>query len=317
MTENGTSGDLRKQITDWLDHVLEGIKANLIESEQELEDKVRIIPSSQRARVQFNAGGSLYPTLFEHLGYIAETCEDHPVVMVVMAGRKPIKTIPDYIVKSTDGKDLAIWELKVPRENVDIDESTLQVMSYCNSPKRPIPLGVLFNGRQLRIFINPDHPGLAKYRKISDEPKEARRFDFRCSPVLSMDFEEPNQASSGRHKQAVEVLSNFSCSKLSGKAVSLARTLAEKKLKEVENGKRVRETVECLREALRSPSDEVIAAIAGAIRDWKGLDPQPQPEDAVIAWHKRRDNILVQDMEAATTKAKHRQHSSPESCRPL
>ena len=290
MVDNGSFSDLKKQLAAWLDHILEGIRKDLIASEQDVENKVRVISDKEREKALFNTGATLFPSLLELLGYSLETCDDHPVITVIQAGQKLIKTIPDYIVKSSDQKDLAIWELKAPNEDVDGNGHVAQLRSYCIDQKRQTAIGILFNGRKIRVFINPDYPGLGKYKKISDEPEKTRAFDFRCSPVLSLDLDSPKSSDKTLQKAVVDVLIGLSLAKLSGKSVVYARSLAEKKLAEGKDKERNRKIVVGLHKALSNPTDQVIAAIASVISEWDGLDSAPQTEDAVAAWHKRKDN---------------------------
>ena len=292
----------KKQIVDLLNRIVEGIEKQYITKEADLEQFVRVVPIAVRGMQELQ-GGEIKPTLLEILGYTDLTCDDHPIITFVMAGRKGVKIIPDYVVKSAEQKDLATWELKAPTEDVDSKEPIEQLMSYCSEPKRQTPIGILFNGRKLRVFINSEYPGLGKYKRISEAPTPL--FNFKRSPVLSLELDDPEPSDKVPYKLIVDNLLSLSCSSLSDGAVSCARKLAEKKLGIVRDGERDRKIVEGLQEALASPTDEMIKAIAGSIHSWKDFETPPSLDDAVRAWQKRKDNVRrSQTIEGVESQAK-------------
>ena len=301
--ENDSANDVKKQLVVWLDHVLEGIHKNHIESEHHLEAKVCIISEKDRGKALYDTGVDPTATLLELLGYTDMTCDDHPVIAFTVAGHKAVKIIPDYVTKSAEQKDLATWELKAPAEDVDSKEAVEQLMSYCREPKRQTPIGVLFNGRRLRVFVNSEYPGLGKYKKISEAA--ALLFDFRHSPVLSLELDASEPGDKSALKPVVDTFISLSRTILSDGAIIYAKRLAEKKLKDVRDGERDRKIVECLQEALASPTDEMIKAIAANIHSWKDFETPPGLDDAVRAWQKRKDNAKrSQTIEAVESQAK-------------
>ena len=288
MVDIGTASDTKKHLIEWIEHVLEGIHKNYITSESDLESKVRVLSDGNRAIARFNNSGvDPPPTLLELLGYNDVTCDDHPTITTSIKGHKAVKIIPDYIVKSIEQKDLATWELKAPAEDVDSRESVEQLMSYCLEAKRQTPIGVLFNGRKLRVYINPDYQGLGKYKKISEA--EVPLIDFRHSPVLSLDLALPELDDKKPYKQVGDTLISLSCAILSAGSVNLAKKIADKRLGEIKDEKRNAQIVLCLQEAFASPTDEILKAVTAAIHQWDGVEAPPGPDDAVRAWHNRKD----------------------------
>lgn len=304
MVDIGSASDLKKQLAEWITYTLEGIHKNFIKSESDLETKIRVLSEEDRDKARYdNRGVNPPPTLLELLGYNDVTCDDHPTVTFTIAGRKAIKIIPDYIVKSAEQKDLATWELKAPTEDIDSKESVEQLMSYCLEPKRQTPIGVLFNGRKLRVYINPDFPGLGKYKKISEA--ELSVFDFKHSPVLSLELVHPEPNDKQPYKQVSDALISLSSMCLSAGSVNHAKKMAERRLKEREDEKRNAKIVLCLQEAFASPTDEIVKAVSTAIRIWDGLETPPGPDDALRAWYNRKDKPKQsQTIEAVETLAK-------------
>ena len=301
MLTSSNSTETKRQLAEALGRIAQGIERQYIGKEADLEEFVRVVPMAVRGRQELQ-GGEIRPTLLEILGYTEITCDDHPVITFAMAGHKVIKIVPDYVVKNAEQKDLATWELKAPAEDVDGKEPIEQLMSYCSEPKRQTPIGILFNGRKLRVFINPEYPGLGKYKRISEAP--APLFNFKHSPVLSLELDDPEPGDKAPYKLFVETLTSLNCTNLSAGAVNCARKLAEKKLKDIQSKALNAKIVKCLQEALTSPTDEIIRAVAGAIHLWEGFETPPGLDDAVRAWHEKDNTKPSQTIEAVEIQAK-------------
>lgn len=145
------------------------------------------------------------------------------------------------------------------------------------------PFGVLFNGKSVRVFINPDYPSFTKYKKRSVETDQKKQINFYETPVDAADDDSSTIAA---------VLLRISAASLSDDPASVARRMANAKIQTIEKGMWAHEVSDRLRAALSEPSDEVIRAIASVDSIWEGMEKKPEPADAVIAWHRRKETLL-------------------------
>ena len=295
MIDGGAPDDTRKQLEEWLNRIQAKLQRQVLSSEKELDNYVRIVPEFERELLLEDTGGKIPPTLLEILGFSIHTCLSQPKLMTIVHGRIKWSYRPDYVVMDNQ-KDAAIWDLKAANENLDKDEYVSQITTYCHASERPSPIGILFNGSGLRVFINPDYPGLSKYKKISDEPEKTRKYNFRCNPVVSVELAD--------NMLMTDTLMRLSAKSLSGNATKVAKDLAEKKWKEINDGIRRKMIIECLMSSLSNPSDGVIEAIATVKDIWYGLEPEPTPDDAVRVWQKRKHLSATNTLKNIETNAK-------------
>ena len=277
----------KKQIVDLLDRVTEGINEQLIKSEKDLEDFVRVVSVAARKTASLR-GGKLDGTLLELLGYTLTNCDDHPYFMTIIGHTR---YSPDYVLSSGQ-KTLAILDLKAPGVSLDDREGIEQVQSYCARGDKASPIGVLFNGRSIRVFVNPDYPGFTKYKKLSIDEDPKKRINF---------YETPVEAADNDVNAVAAVLLKISVTSLSNDSASLARKMANARISSIGEKMWSHEVQDRLRSALNEPSDEVIRAVASVDTLWKGMTKGPEPAEAVIAWNRRTEApVTVASVKAAT-----------------
>ena len=278
----------KKQVVDLLSRVEEGISEALIKSEKDLEGFVHVTPTAVRRTADLKGSG-LNATLLELLGYTLESCNNHPFLLT-MAGHT--RYSPDYVLNSGQ-KVLAILDLKAPGISLDDREGIEQVQSYCARGDKASPIGVLFNGRSIRIFVNPDYPGFTRYKKLSIDEDPKKRINF---------YETPVEAADNDVNAVAAVLLKISVMSLSDDSASVARKMANAKIQTIEKGKWAHEVSDRLRAALSEPSDEVIRAVASIDSLWVGMEKGPEPADAVIAWNRRKEVPITVASVKATAK---------------
>ena len=279
----------KKQVVDLLSRVEEGISEELIKSEKDLEGFVHVTPTAVR-RTAGLKGSGLNATLLELLGYTLASCDDHPYFMTIIGHTK---YSPDYVLRSGQ-KLLAILDLKAPGISLDDGEGIEQIQSYCRARgDRTAPIGVLFNGRSVRVFINHDYPSFTKYKKLSMQTDTKKKINF---------YETPVEAADDDIGAIAAVLLKLSVASLSDDPASVARRMGNAKIQTVEEGKWTHEISDRLRAALSEPSDEVIRAIASTDSLWVGMEKGPEPADAVIAWNRRKEAPITVASVQATAK---------------
>ena len=172
----------KRQVVELVERIAEGISRQLIKSEKDLEKFIRVVPDAERELANLH-GGCLNATLLELLGYTLATCDDHPYLMTIVGHTK---YSPDYVL-STDKKVSVILDLKAPVISLDDREAIGQVQSYCARGEKSSPLGVLFNGRSVRVFINPDYQNFVEYKKRSKDLDTRKQINFYETPVDAAD----------------------------------------------------------------------------------------------------------------------------------
>ncbi len=202
------------------------------------------------------------------------------------------KYSPDYVL-GTSQKVWAVLDLKAPGISLDDQEAVGQVQSYCARGEKTSPLGVLFNGRSVRVFINPEYQGFAKYKKRSHDLDPAKQINF---------YEAPVDAADDDTSAIAQVLLKIAEVTLQENPASSARRMADAKVKNIKQGIWLREVRDRLRAALNDPSDEVVRAVASVDSIWVGMEKEPEPADAVIAWHRRKETPITVASVKATAK---------------
>lgn len=119
-----------------------------------------------------NLAGS--KTLLQALGYDnSQVYSQCPV--------KGYATVKQYFADFRVGSDSHFWvlELKSPSEKIDKPDFAGQVQDYMDGIEREhggIPLGVLFNGYEPRVFVNPNYKPLKRYaEKLRNPVKKASK----------------------------------------------------------------------------------------------------------------------------------------------
>ena len=279
----------KKQVVDLLNRIADGISRQLTKSEKDLERFVRVMSDAERDTDDLHREGKPKATLLQLLGYTLASCDDHPYFMTIIGHTR---YSPDYILNSGQ-KVLAILDLKAPGISLDDREGIEQVQSYCARGDKASPLGVLFNGRSIRIFVNPDYPGFTRYKKLSTAEDPRKRINF---------YETPVEAADNDVNAVAAVLLKISVMSLSDDSASVARKMANAKIQTIEKGKWAHEVSDRLRAALSEPSDEVIRAVASIDSLWVGMEKGPEPADAVIAWNRRKEVPITVASVKATAK---------------
>ena len=256
--------DTRKRLSEFISNLSDVINRETIQTEADLEKFVQVKSKAQLdlrealgyVKTETNA------TLLEILGYRPEDVDDHLPKRVIVG---QIRYSPDYVLKFKQ-KPFAIVDLKSPDTNIDHERWVGQIRCYCRDESAPI--GILFNGRSLRVFINTELKGLTKYDN-----------DFKGQPVAAADQHEV--------KQMVEMLLKFASMPPEANPIALARGFANKRLKESSNRKWQDTVVERVRHLLTDPSDDVLAAIAGVESAWNEIEPKPSSAELEKIWRER------------------------------
>jgi len=277
----------KKQVVDLLNRIADGISRQLTKSEKDLERFVRVMSDAERDTDDLHREGKPKATLLQLLGYTLASCDDHPYFMTIIGHTR---YSPDYILSSGQ-KALAILDLKAPGISLDDREGIEQVQSYCARGDKASPLGVLFNGRSIRVFVNPDYPGFTRYKKLSKEEDKKKRINL---------YEIPVEAADNDVNAVAAVLLKLSVASLSDNPASVARKMANARIGSIWATTRGHEVHDRLRSALNEPSDEVIRAIASVDSLWEGMPKSPEPAEAIIAWNRRTEApITVASVKAA------------------
>jgi len=232
------NGDQRKRLNDFLKNLKRVIEGEAIQSEVDLEKFFQVENQTQLTLLA-GRGYNKQPenaTLLEILGYEYSDVEDHPQKKVSIASSR---YSPDYILKR-NGKRLAIVDLKTPEVNLDRDKWAGQVCYYCHMEN--VPIGFLFNGRSLRVFVNVEFKGLTKYAAV-----------FKEQPVAEADMD--------NEKQMVDLLLKFAATHSEENPVAIARGLANQRLKELRDKAQKKDIENRLKELLASPPDEMLKAL--------------------------------------------------------
>lgn len=239
----------------------EGIECQEIQSEADIEQMFRVETDQQialwkRRGIEKSEKNS---TLLEILGYGNADIDDHPVKKNVVG---QISYAPDYILKRQQ-KMLAIVDLKAPDQDLDRERWIGQISSYCRELK--VPIGLLFNGTDLRVFINTEIKGLTKHKEL-----------FYNQPV----------ASAGTHemKQMVEILLKLSASSLEENPIMAASGFANKRRAEFRDRDRQKRIQHLLQAALTNPSSEIFSALAGLDSIWGNNEAKPSEQELASAW---------------------------------
>jgi hypothetical protein len=268
------TSNIKQLLFDYLLMLSEGIECQEIQSEADVEQMFRVETDQQlalwkRRGIEKSEKNS---TLLEILGYSSADVDDHPVKKVIVG---QISYAPDYILKCQQ-KILAIVELKAPGQNLDRDRWIGQINSYCRELK--VPIGLLFNGTDLRVFINTEIKGLTKHKEL-----------FYCQPVAS--------ARTHEMKQMVDILLKLSASSLDDNPLIVANSFASKRRSEIRDRDRQKQLQYLLKLALTNPSAEVLTALSTLDSIWGNADSKPSEQELISAWSA---------IQASSTQIKHK-----------
>lgn len=242
-----------------------GIENEVIRSEADIEQLFRVETQEQLALWELKGIERKNKTFLEMLGYSNSDIEDHPVKVVVVG---QIRYAPDYILKRQQ-KKLAIIDLKAPGQNLDRERWMGQIKSYCRELN--IPIGVLFNGTELRVFVNTDFPGLRKHRDL-----------FLDQPVASANF----QGSKGSYerKQMVDILLKFAAETLEPNPVAIANGFAKKQRELIDSRNRQKRIQNRLMSILANPSAPMFRALASVEGIWDDTEQKPSEVELIKSW---------------------------------
>ena len=229
-------------------HDVAGIQIR-IASEKDLEKFVQV--KSGEAR-----------TLLNLLGYSAFNVEDHPPKRTVI-GR--LVYAPDYVLNNEAGKALAVLDVKAPSESLEGWEE--QILSYCVAVNAP--LGMLFNGRAVQVFVNTKHKAMKRY---------ANRFPDK--PVASANSSDPSRM--------VDLLNRFAWETLAPDVIAVARKLATEKITLINKKQREQKIAASLKIVFATPPPEVLpnlfTALASADAFWSEISPKPTANELLRLW---------------------------------
>ena len=254
--------DTQHQLKAFLSTLLELIDTQAIQQENHLEQVVRVRTQQQLAILSMlSSGVESSRTLLELLGYDVADVADHPRRTIIGT----VSYEPDYLLQSGE-RPLVVLDLKAPEVSLNSDRAVSQICTYCRGVKAP--LGLLFNGSELRVFINTEYKGLTKYK------------EFSLKPVAVVD----------RHDLAgmAELLSRFNRSALFQNPLALARKLADKRWRELNDQQRQAVIRKNLREMLSNPPAALLAALPVLDGVWDDLEPKPSETEIVHAWRTQK-----------------------------
>ena len=217
-------------------------------------------------RVGLKAQGA---TLLRILGYADNTVCDQVSVDMGSAPK-----FPDYVLGYPKG--LIDLELKKPDENIDDLKWARQVLSYCIF--KEIPLGVLFNGIALRVFIN-----VRLFANNRDKNSPKYKLYFSEQPVA--------RADASNISSMVDLFYALSSEQIDGTAIAFGRRLAKKRIAEIEGGEHQRRLCERLTFILSTNPpyiDEVLKSLSLSPELWTDFERQPDPEELRRAWNSRQ-----------------------------
>jgi len=237
-----------------------GIEDQIIQREEDIVQMFRVETEQQLKLWEVQYGVQKKPTLLELLGYSSNDVDERPVKKTVVG---QISYAPDYILKRHQ-RLLAVVDLKAPGQNLDYERWVGQIVSYCRELK--VPLGLLFNGTELRVFINTEYKGLTKHKEL-----------FLHQPVASA-------GGSHERKQIVDILVKFAAASLESNPVSVANGLASKRRRELLDKARQRHIQQQLKNILADPPTSVLAAIAGVDGIWGEIGQKPGEAKLYAAW---------------------------------
>lgn len=251
MNSATANGDTRKRLAAFLTKMRGIIDGEAIQSEVDLEKFFQV---ESKAQLDLLAGMGYIKqpenaTLLEILGYEYGDVEDHPQKKVSIASSR---YSPDYILKR-NGKRLAIVDLKTPEVNLDRGKWAGQVCYYCHMEN--VPIGFLFNGRSLRVFVNVEFKGLTKYAAA-----------FKEQPVAEADMD--------NERQMIDLLLKFAATHPEENPVAIARGLANQRLKELRDKAQKKDIESRLKELLACPPDAMLEALPD-LSIWDGLTRKP------------------------------------------
>lgn len=258
--------NLKKQLKSYLENLVLGIEQGhkvagvtlQTVSESDLEKFVRV-------------GLEGDTTLLRILGYNETNVDDHPVKRVLVG---TTQYSPDYIMRRQQ-KHLAVLDLKRPEEDLNNKLWAWQVLSYCEQIDAPI--GILFNGYALRVFINTHDKQLARHKnRFSDEPvATAEHINGEHSNWISM----------------IKLLSRFSAEALQANPIGLAKKLANERIIEIGKRDRQKEIRSILTNNLASSPpgniNDVLSALATVDTLWENIALKPTVTDLIAAWNSK------------------------------
>ena len=267
------ASDQRKRLLEFLNNLYSMIDREVIQSEAQLESFVQV-ESQTDIELQLGRGYEKTPasaTLLEILGYEYEDVQNHPTKRVIIG---QVKYAPDYILHRKHSP-FAILDLKTPATNIDNPSWKAQIYNYCRDEN--LPIGILFNGRKLRVFINTNYRGLTKYGDI-----------FKGEPIASAEHNEP--------KQMLDLLLKLSATSLENSSLAVARELANKRKKEIGTVAWRRNIEDCLKSILADPPAEMMEALA-SLNLWGEQKPSGEVLDAIWAEFKSRPAPIIKKRE--------------------
>lgn len=223
--------------------------------------------STERDLEKFvDLGAESSKTLLRILGYSDSI--KHPPLQI---GSGPV--LPDYLLKHQQ-KDLAVLELKNPDENIDDPKWVRQLLTYCQLLKTP--LGLLFNGKSFRVYINTDDRNLSKFTDLSRQS------------VASAD--KPDW----RHM--AELMTCFSADALQVNPIGLAKRLAREETKRRIVRGRQKDIRDVLKQTIKDEPPcfelDLLRVLASVESLWTQFDPPPNEKELEKAWQsKPTENI--------------------------
>lgn len=253
--------NLRQLLSDYLAALEKAISCQQIQSEADLEEVFRVTTDKQKQVVAFfgSSPHHKHRQLLEILGFTEVDVDDHCAKLTVVG---QISYTPDYVLKQ-GSKLLAIVDLKAPGQNLDHPRWVGQILSYCQQLN--VPLGLLFDGTEARVFVNTSMKGLTKHKGL-----------FEAQPIASVGSQEK--------RRLVEVLLKFAKVNLTNGPISVANDLASKRKHELRDRERQKLIQSHLLTVLAEPTPQVFVALAAIEDAWAAFDVKPSVTELSQAW---------------------------------
>jgi len=240
------------EIADYFVWLFELLNQNILRDEKALSTTVEI--------PLLNLAGS--KTLLQALGYDnSQVISQYPV--------KGYASVRTYLADFRVGSDAHSWvlELKSPSEKIDNPQFAKQVQDYMEGVNREqggVPIGVLFNGYEARVFINP------KYKALKSYSNQTHASVRRASSIDELRL----------------LFQDFQCTSAIPDTLKLARKLVQGHIREeariVKGKARVEKVQQLIAAMISCPEREVATAIIEAMPELSELNVRP--EELQTAW---------------------------------
>ncbi len=233
-------GDMKRLLRTYLSNLQRDINERKLPKEQYLEERVHLTEDRLAQLVAFGAQTSRETaTLFGILGYSPDRVNVQPTM--VYFGTRRVR--PDYVLLR-EGRPSVVVDLKQPGLELAKEEFYGQLAFYIH--KFEIPIGILFNGTNVHVFVNTHLPELRRHRGRFDE-----------EPVWT--------ATSADMDEMIETLCNISREALQNEPVVAARKYIR--------WRSTRDREIAIQKAIVQATDQRLAAIRTRLQEIRTTPP--------------------------------------------